>query len=170
MIDLSKLFDQINIEHFNGSISKIPATWNTRLRTAAGYCRYRRKGEEYTPYSIELNKRLFEKEGFSESKIFTTMAHEMTHAYLLEHHNEKGHTANFHSIMTRITGIRKNHRCHNYDTSGLKSKKNITILCPVHGKIGMRARMPKAGLIYKCRSCKSVVLFKRKTSFAGLFD
>ena len=173
--DISAMFDEINELHFNGKITKIPTNWNSRLRTTAGYCRFKRLKiiygfDEFIPVKIELNKRLFEKSGYDRAMVYKTLAHEMTHAYLLEHHNEKGHTARFHNIMTRITGIRKNHRCHNYDVEGLVEKKSIVISCPTHGEIGFRKRMPKAGLTYKCKRCKSKVTFYKKTSFKGLFD
>ena len=58
-------------------------------------------------------------------KIYTTMAHEMTHAYLLQEYNESGHTENFQNIMTRITGIEKNHRCHSYNVEGLRNKRAV---------------------------------------------
>ncbi len=133
-IDLSELFDEINAVHFDGKITKIPVHWNTRLRTTAGRCKAAvaemmkiaedgssiSEGYCHIPIEIDLNKRLFEYNGYDRAMIYKTLAHEMTHAYLIEHYNEKGHTARFHDIMTKITGIRKNHRCHDYDVPGSK--------------------------------------------------
>ena len=170
MINLVLMFDEINKTHFDNKISKIPVNWNARLKTTAGYCKFKTNRNGYYPTRIDLNKRLFENENYCRDKIFNTLAHEMTHAYLLEHYNEKGHTARFQSIMTRITGVRKNHRCHSYNVTGLRAERNITISCPIHGEIGTRSRMPKAGLVYRCRRCRSKITFKKKTSFKGLFD
>ena len=61
---------------------------------------------ELTPTKIELSYKLFENNNWDMEKIYT-MAHEMTHAYLLQEYNESGHTQNFQDIMTRITGIIK---------------------------------------------------------------
>ena len=176
---LSVWFDDFNREHFDNKITKIPVHWNGRLRTCAGQCKYNRVKSkiprtgrfeyEYTPFAITLSNKLFENNDWDESKIKRTLIHEMTHAFLLEHYNETGHTIMFQSIMRRITGEAKNHRCHDYDVEGLRNKRDIEIICPTHGVIGMRARMPKKGLMYKCRSCKNFVYFKRKSGFKPLF-
>ena len=93
-VDLNRLFDDINKEHFNNKITKIPCVWNIRLRICAGKCHYTRRRNpstlsmEMTPTKIELSKKLFENNNMDIDKITNTMIHEMVHAYLLEHYNQ----------------------------------------------------------------------------------
>ena len=169
--EISEMFDEINKEHFNNKINKIDVIWNKRLRTCAGKCFYKSSNRKYnfphgkmslvvyTPTKIELAYNVFKLNNWDKNKIYTTLAHEMTHAYLVQEHNERGHTQRFNDIMTRITGVRKNHRCHNYEVS--KNKQNVDVLCSKCGHIGTRARMPKAGIIYKHTGCGGEITFKK---------
>lgn len=175
--ELSEMFDEINKNHFENKINKIDVIWNKRLRTCAGKCFYKgiRKGFDfgfantnvmfYTPIKIELAYNVFRVNDWDKEKIYTTLAHEMTHAFLVQEYNERGHTQRFHSIMTRITGTLKNHRCHNYKT--IKSKKNVDIICSKCGHIGTRTRMPKAGATYKHSGCGGDITFKKNNNGDG---
>ena len=162
-INLDDLFDEINSEHFNSRISKIPCVWNKKLRVCAGKCFYRVNRtsliKTYSPFKIEMSYKLFENNNWDMDKIKTTLAHEMTHAFLAEHHNEVGHTDHFQRIMTRITGINKNHRCHNYDVTGLRNKKKVHYTCDCGLTYGRRSRMPRMGITYRSRCCESVITF-----------
>ena len=160
--DLSDLFDKINKEHFENKITKVPVIWNNRLRVCAGRCIYKTNHitETATVSKIDLSNKLFKNNNFNEYYIFNTLAHEMTHAYLIEHFGESGHTTRFHHIMTKITGEKKNHRCHSYNVQGLRNKQNITYSCRCGSFSGTRARMPKKGLRYIARCCMSHVEFK----------
>jgi predicted SprT family Zn-dependent metalloprotease len=65
-------------------------------------------------------------------------------------------------MMRNITGEYKNHRCHSYDTTGLRRKqaKNVVWKCQGPcGTEGRKARMPKVGRIYTCRTCGGRVRF-----------
>jgi predicted SprT family Zn-dependent metalloprotease len=177
---LSEMFDNINEEHFNSCITKVSVQWNNRLRTCAGLCKFKRKRmaingvRQLTPTLIELSVKLFKNNDWDIDKIKNTLTHEMCHAYLLEHYNERGHTQRFQDTMTRITGVRKNHRCHNYDVEVLKNEKKYSIQCPKHGEIGKRSRAPKRGGVYRCNHCKSVITFvkleKKPDNFWGIGD
>ena len=136
--NIKEMFVRLNDEHFGGEVPSIPVVWNTRMTTTAGYCRYRKFTPSHPegswaarnriePYQIDLSDKLFRNEGYDLSKVERTLIHEMVHAYLIHKHNEKGHTARFQRMMTEITGEYKNHRCHNYNTDGLrrKQKKNV---------------------------------------------
>ena len=164
--NIQQMFVRLNDEHFNGEIPDIPVVWNTRMTTTAGYCRYKRVygGVTLEPVKIDLSDRLFKNLGYDMSKVERTLIHEMVHAYLVHKYNEKGHTARFQRMMTNITGEHKNHRCHNYDTEGLrrKQKRSIAVNCPTCGVIGHRARMPKRGARYLCNKCRDVVTFTRE--------
>tara|TARA_B100000579_G_scaffold437987_1_gene470563 strand:+ start:9292 stop:9849 length:558 start_codon:yes stop_codon:yes gene_type:complete len=173
--DLNLLFDNINEKHFYGKISKIPCEWNTRMRTTAGKILYKRNVSSkfnrvarmsfavdcLTPTIIHLSLPLFKNNDMDIKKITRTMQHEMTHAFLLEHHNESGHSARFQSIMTRITGENINHRCHSYDVEGLRNKKNVFYICACGETSGYRSRMPKRGATYTARCCKGRVTFSK---------
>ena len=172
-IDLNKMFDEMNSRHFNNKITKIPCVWNNRLRTCAGICYYKSSikrhnyihgsiiNKEYTPTKIELSKKLFENNRMDLDKITRTLLHEMTHAYLAEVYNETGHTDRFQEVMTRITGENINHRCHNYDVTGLRNKRNVYYVCACGETEGYRSRMPKAGSRYTARCCGGTVTFSK---------
>ena len=102
-------------------------------------------------------------------KITRTMQHEMTHAYLLEHYAEAGHTARFQSIMTRRTGENINHTWHSYNVTGLRNKQNVRYMCECGQTVGYRSRMPKKGVMYKARCCNSKVTFT-KLDFDSGYD
>ena len=162
--NIKAMFHELNDEHFNGEIPDIPVVWNTRMTTTAGYCRYRRVeryNRELEPYKIDLSDKLFRHLYYDLDKVRRTLTHEMVHAYLVHKYNEKGHTRRFQSMMTRITGEYKNHRCHNYDTVGIKRKqeKKVKWACTGCGVEGFRVRMPKINRGYTCRRCGSSVTF-----------
>ena len=174
--DISAMFVQLNDKHFNGEIPDIPVVWNTRMTTTAGYCRYKRDNFYciIAPTKIDMSDKLFRHLDYDLDKIERTMIHEMVHAYLIHKYNEKGHTARFQRMMTNITGEYKNHRCHNYDTTGLRrtQAKNVHWQCQGPcGAEGRKARMPKAGRIYTCRTCRGRVKFTdlRKASSVNIF-
>jgi predicted RNA-binding Zn-ribbon protein involved in translation (DUF1610 family) len=68
-------------------------------------------------------------------------------------------------MMTRITGVRKNHRCHNFDTSGLGRKvqsKNIQLVCDRCGVVGTRSRMPRnPRAVYYHKGCGASLMFRK---------
>ena len=164
MKNLKEMFDKINNEHFGGVITPIPVVWNNRLRVCAGKCFYSRLSLK--PTKIEISKPIFQKVQNAD-KVWITLAHEMTHAYLLEHKKETGHTQNFQNIMTRITGENKNHRCHEYDVTGLRNNKNYYYSCECGIATGYRTRAPKKGAIYRSNCCNSIVTFKKIESAAS---
>ena len=168
--NIKAIFIRLNDEHFNGEIPNIPVVWNTRMTTTAGYCRYERSRvlalgrhrQELTVTKIDLSDKLFQNEGYDLAKIERTLTHEMVHAYLVHKYNEKGHTPRFQRMMTNITGEYKNHRCHNYDTTGLRraQAKNVIWRCQGPcGAEGRKVRMPRRGRVYTCRGCGGVVVF-----------
>lgn len=170
--NIQQMFVRLNDEHFNGEIPDIPVTWNTRMTTTAGYCRYQRSRvlalmgnrQELTVTKIDLSDKLFRNEGYDPAKIERTLIHEMVHAFLIHKYNEKGHTARFQRTMTKITGEYKNHRCHSYNTEGLRRQQAKNVLWRCQGPCGAegrKARMPKAGRIYTCRVCSGRVRFTR---------
>jgi predicted SprT family Zn-dependent metalloprotease len=169
-IDLDALFDELNEAHFNNEVPKIPVNWNNRLRTTAGRCFPRRiRGTicDIEPYKIDLANRLFENNDWDIDKVKRTLVHEMVHAWLYEHYNERGHTPRFHWKMSEITGEwGKNHRCHSYDTTGLREERNVEIICESHGLIGHRRRMPNKNRTYHHSGCGHSVSFRRKQTVA----
>lgn len=174
--DIKAMFHRLNNEHFNGEIPDIPVVWNTRMTTTAGYCRYKRgvySRYNIEPYKIDLSDKLFRHLDYDLDKVRRTLTHEMVHAYLVHKYNEKGHTRRFQSMMTRITGEHKNHRCHNYDTVGIKRRqeKKVKWSCTGCGIEGFRVRMPKRNRGYTCRRCGNSVTFTdtRKDNIHKIF-
>jgi len=169
--DIKTMFVELNDEHFGGKIPDIPVVWNKRMTTTAGYCRYKRSRvlalmgdrQELTVTKIDLSYQLFEKLGFDIDKVKRTLIHEMVHAFLVHTYNERGHKWRFQQMMTDITGEYKNHRCHNYDTEGLRRKqvKKIHCKCSRCGFVYHKARMPKHAAYsdYKHRGCGGKIEF-----------
>jgi len=167
--DIKAMFVRLNNEHFNGEIPEIPVVWNTRMTTTAGYCRYKRSRvlalmgdrQELTVTKIDMSDKLFRHLDYDLNKIERTMIHEMVHAYLVHKYNEKGHTRRFQRMMTDITGEYKNHRCHSYDTVGIKRKqeKKVKWTCSGCDAEGWKVRMPKRPFGHICRGCRSPVSF-----------
>ncbi len=182
--DIKAMFVRLNDEHFNGEIPDIPVLWNGRMTTTAGYCRYRnvaglrhhpfnKQARELKPYQIDLSDQLFRNEDYDLAKIERTLIHEMVHAFLVHKYNEKGHTRRFQNMMTRITGEYKNHRCHSYNTEGLRRKqeKKVKWTCTGCGAEGWKVRMPKRPNGHICRGCRSRVVFvdTRKQTSINMF-
>ena len=175
--DIKAMFHRLNAEHFDNEVPEIPVVWNTRMTTTAGYCRFRRSslaetfarrdpgGQTLDPTKIDLSDKLFRNEGYDLAKIGRTLVHEMVHAFLIHKYNEKGHTRRFQSIMARITGEYKNHRCHNYNTDGIrrtrrKQAKNVKWTCSRCDFVGWKARMPRnPGRAYTHNKCGGQVSF-----------
>jgi len=172
--DIKAMFVRLNEEHFDGEIPDLPVVWNARMTTTAGYCRYKRSRvlalrghrQELTVTKIDLSDKLFRHLDYDLAKIERTLIHEMVHAYLVHKDNEKGHTWRFQSMMTRITGEHKNHRCHNYDTAGLRRKQTKKIHCKCNrcGFSYEKVRMPKHAhrASYHHRGCGGVITFTQK--------
>jgi len=171
--NIKEMFIRLNEEHFNSEIPDIPVVWNGRMTTTAGYCRYKvsrsslvgRGARNLTPQKIDLSDKLFRNLDYDLAKVERTLLHEMVHAYLCHKYNEKGHTARFQRMMTNITGEYKNHRCHNYDTTGLKRKQAKKIHCECNrcGFTYQKVRMPKHAAYsnYTHRGCGGVITFTR---------
>jgi len=103
-MDLGPLFDQINDEHFAGSLPRPKLNWNSRLRSSAG---------RFIPGSRRLfRSRLFvievvlylKEEAEAMKHIQDTLAHEMIHFWLWEKRRPYGHTDEFYAKM-KLMGV-----------------------------------------------------------------
>ena len=166
--NIQAMFTSLNYDHFNGEIPDMPVVWNSRMTTTAGRCHYRRMFGTLTPFKIDMSEQLFRSLDFDISKVERTLIHEMVHAFLCHKYNEKGHTARFQRMMTEITGEYKNHRCHSYDTTGLRRKqsKKVKAECQRCGVVYWKARMPKhaAYSTYRHQGCGGSIKFSRVES------
>jgi len=173
--ELKDLYLRFNDEYFSGKMPEdLPVTWNTRLRTTAGYCRFKwlgKPGGLLDVKSIDLNPRLLD----TEDKIIDTLIHEMVHGWLTHVTNkDHGHNWQFKAKMDQILGWKPCHNYHSYDVSGLAEKRRIACHCPNCGIIGHRARMPRQSNLsrYRCNDCDSAVTFvdnrKPKNKSLGL--
>jgi len=142
---LRSLYLQWNAEHFNGELPEdLPIVWNRRLRTVAGKCHYKMR-EGSTQFIdvkyISLNPRLL----ITEENLRATLIHEMVHGWLAHNRGVRDkHNWRFQDKMNSIFGYKESHRCHSYDTSEVREKRDIEYHCPTHGVIGRRARMPRS--------------------------
>ena len=147
--ELSSMFDHFNEEHFHGEIPKIPVVINERLTSTAGraFCKVRMEwslvtregGNAYeervnvrVPTKIELSGPIFDHHGWDfhrpswpMNELDNILVHEMTHAYLFDVFNERGHSVHFHNIMSKITGVVGNHRYHYMDVHMVTANKKV---------------------------------------------
>ena len=158
--DIRAMFLKYNNLYFEGKIpTDIPVIWNARLRTTAGYCRYQMGNFRYRPVQIELNPRLLD----TEDKISETLIHEMVHAWETQVTGRASkHGCTFQGKMDQIIGYRRSHTYHHYDTKDLHEDRQIKMICPTHGVIGHRARMPAEYNLgrYYCKDCGARIVFK----------
>lgn len=173
--NLTTMFDRLNREHFGGEVPSIPCIWNQRLRTTAGYCRYKRSGGLFSvlsPVRIELSEKLFASMDYDLAKVERTMVHEMCHAWCVTKYQEKGHNWRFQQKMQHITGELVNHRCHNYDTSELRNNRNVRMECQRCGKVFFRSKMPKGmrKYCYSHKGCGGQLVFSRVNEGVKVFS
>jgi hypothetical protein len=162
--NIKEMFNKLNDCHFDKEIPNIPVVWNNRMTTTAGTCR----SQNFRVKKIDLCNKLFKTLAYDPAKIENTLIHEMVHAYLIHKFKERGHTPRFQQMMKNITGEDKNHRCHNYNTKGLKRKmaKKIRCECLRCGLIYYKVRMPSSLMknpnecFYTHRGCGGVITFK----------
>ena len=129
--NLIQMFDQLNAMFFENLIPSISVEWNYRMRTCAGRAHYMFKADEYGlatkiiwPKSITMANRLFAKYNFRCDLVEETLVHEMAHHYLVVKTGKcQKHNKMFQDLMTRVTGLQKNHRLHAMDISDLRNKK-----------------------------------------------
>jgi hypothetical protein len=103
------------------------------------------------PIKIELSGPVFDHygwnyqpEGFSMVEWKKTFVHEMVHLYLAENYNDEGHSPHFHHMMTDITGVHGNHRCHHMSVGSVTANKK-----PAPMKIGRISRGIALGSLIK---------------------
>jgi len=145
--DLRSLYDEYNEAHFDGELPEVELVWNTRYRTRGGTCHYEWTENEHgfrilKPAKISINERLLanDPEGLR-----STLIHEMVHVWRTHKTGRRcGHDYGFQTKMDSILGYRDSHTYHQHDVSDLKEKRQIECVCPEHGVIAHRARMPRA--------------------------
>jgi predicted SprT family Zn-dependent metalloprotease len=167
---LTNLYIELNAEHFNSELpNDLPVTWNSRLRTTAGYCHYKWREDQskrignklIDAKAITMNPRLLT----TVEKIVDTLIHEMVHAWLAHTTGrDDGHNWRFQRKMDQLAGYKRSHTYHDYDTSKLKEKRLIEEHCKDHGIVGRRARMPRSYNLhrYHCKKCGCQIEFVDK--------
>lgn len=105
---LKKVFDEINVEHFDGFLDVPLLMWNSRLRSCAGRFRpgSRKFLDEY-PARIEIASYLKE-ESQAVSLVRDTLGHEMIHFWLWVRRKPYGHTPEFYRKMKEMGVSRYN--------------------------------------------------------------
>jgi predicted SprT family Zn-dependent metalloprotease len=142
--DLNALYEEYNADYFDGELPAVDLVWNTRYRTRGGTCHYKwvsRELRTVRAYQISINERLLadDPEGLR-----STLIHEMVHVWrAFKTGHRCGHDHGFQMKMDLILGYRNTHRTHQHDTSALREKREIECLCPIHGVVAHRARMPR---------------------------
>lgn len=107
-VDLASLFQEINVEHFDGFLEAPSLKWNSRLRSSAGrFIPGSRRFFHQSPPCIEVASYLLEEAG-AEALIRDTMAHEMIHYWLWVRRQPYGHTGEFLRKMRAMGTTRYN--------------------------------------------------------------
>ena len=112
-----------------------------RAKRRAGACHYARQMITLSEHFVSMND-------WDEVRI--TILHEAAHALTP---NDRGHGWEW-KAKCRELGIAPE-RCYGEDVA--MPEGSIRIMCPNHGQIGTRHRMPKRGLVYRCKRCKEPV-------------
>lgn len=163
--NIEELFTELNRRHFADGIPAIPVVWNRRMTTTGGCCRYRRNSRtgQLSAAQIDLSEKLFSSLDYDMEKVENTLLHEMVHAFMVTNGEGGGHTPRFHQLMSRITGVTKNHRCHSYDVTPLRRVAVHTAQwsCRRCEATGTKARMPKRTIGYRHKSCGGTLAWKR---------
>lgn len=104
MVDLRVIFADINDRFFDGFLTELPLSYNSRLRSSAGrFHPGSRRFFREVPPRIEVASYLLE-EARAEELIRDTIAHEMIHYWLWVRRRPYGHTAEFLAKM-RLMGV-----------------------------------------------------------------
>ncbi len=107
-VDLAILFQEINVEHFDGFLEAPMLKWNSRLRSSAGrFIPGSRRFFHQAPPCIEVASYLLAETG-AEALIRDTMAHEMIHYWLWVRRQPYGHTGEFLRKMRAMGTTRYN--------------------------------------------------------------
>jgi predicted SprT family Zn-dependent metalloprotease len=107
-IVLENLFNELNVQHFDGQLPLPRFKWNGRLSSSAGrFCPGSRNAWFEKPAEIEIALYLRDlPDGFDHIK--DTMLHEMVHYYLWHNRKPYGHTKEFNRILKRVGAKRWN--------------------------------------------------------------
>lgn len=144
--NIAELWDK----HANGLVlPKIE--WNSRLRTTAGYAKYKE-------HKVELNPHVFNR--ISKEEQINTVIHEMAH---LISYSKYGRNGDGHGRLWRFTMLQMGQSpsaTHDYDCSGLENNKRPPLAivdCPCGNKISISVTIGKRmlqGRKYSCARCK----------------
>ncbi|MBC7387547.1 MAG: SprT-like domain-containing protein [Cryobacterium sp.] len=108
MIALGPLFQEINLQHFDGCLDPPQMVWNSRLRSSAGrFIPGSLRFFRAKPPVIEIASYLRE-EGEAAALIRDTLAHEMIHYWLWVRRQPYGHTDAFYRKMREMGVSRYN--------------------------------------------------------------
>lgn len=107
-MNLTKLFSEINLLHFEGALAVPTLKWNNRLKSSAGrFFPGSRKWLKLQPPKIEIAQYLLDHEN-SEHLVRDTLAHEMIHYWLWVKRRPYGHTSEFYKKMNEMGVSRYN--------------------------------------------------------------
>ncbi len=107
-MDLTSIFQRINLQHFDGFLDLPQLVWNSRLRSSAGrFIPGSRKWINQAPPKIEVASYLLEETRAAEL-IEDTIAHEMIHYWLWVRRKPYGHTSEFMQKMREMGVSRYN--------------------------------------------------------------
>ncbi|RZA05233.1 MAG: M48 family peptidase [Proteobacteria bacterium] len=105
---LENLFNELNVQHFQGELPLPRLSWNGRLSSSAGrFCPGHRNAWMEKPAEIEIAQYLRDlPDGYDH--IRDTMLHEMVHYILWHRGRPYGHTKEFNRILKRVGAKRWN--------------------------------------------------------------
>ena len=94
--DLNQMYDDLNMEFFDGELPKVTCVWNRRLTRSLGRTKYKRKNK-LSKWKVSMIDIQF---GLTEKHLHKTMVHEMCHVWAIHFFQDTGHSTNFWKKMS----------------------------------------------------------------------
>jgi hypothetical protein len=142
--DVQAIYASLNDEFFGNNLpTDLDVEWSDSLNNVASFVTVNGIG---MPISIELNQTYFASKKFDNALITEAIAHAMTHLWRIEHSDCDRHDADFMDKLSSIIGTSRIFGMLQNDVrrNNVKSEPHLVqVVCPSHGILGTRARMPK---------------------------
>lgn len=142
--DIEGLYAALNEQYFGNILpSDLEVSWSDRLNKVASYVTVNGIG---MPVSIEINDAYFKSKKYNIDLLTEALAHAMTHLWRIDSDNSDRHDALFFDKLgeiisePRLFGMLQN----DVKRTDVKTEPHLVqVVCPSHGILYTRARMPK---------------------------
>lgn len=89
--DLNQMYDDLNLQLFDGELPKVQCVWNGRLTRSLGRTKYKRqnKSSKWEVFLIDIQF------GLTDQHLHKTMVHEMCHVWAIHFYQDTRHSVRF---------------------------------------------------------------------------